>query len=251
MAFEQSNWQVKLTWKEKACIFVESPSEAKNIWWFINKYYPWTVCLATNWHFCELKDWDDYWIKWFDKFLKWEVKQIDSLEPILVVEKWHTSVEKNLARTIETVRKNWWTIYLSTDPDREWEFISYEVMKHFKLKDNEYIRVRSTSIEEHDYMESFEKARKENQKLDENLYNAAIVRTVLDKLYWFIQTKKLWSITSSTNEHYNNVKKYLKLKLDEFKKQNEWLKDNEQFNNIVDKYQQMIDNLENMKNTSV
>jgi DNA topoisomerase IA len=56
-------------------------------------------------------------------------------------------------------------------------------MKHFKLKDNEYIRVRSTSIEEHDYMESFEKARKENQKLDENLYNAAIVRTVLDKLY--------------------------------------------------------------------
>ena len=251
MAFQESNWKVKLTWKEKYWLFVESPSEAKVIWSYINKYYPWTVCLSTNGHFCELKEWDNYWIEWFDEYLSWQKKEIDSIEPIFSVEKWHYWVEKNLKALIDVVRKNKWTLFLATDPDREWEFISYELYKHFKLKDSEYIRVRSTSIEEHDYIENLKKAIASNQKLDENLYNSAIVRTLLDKLYWFIQTKKLWSITSQWQQHYFDTMKYLEQKLNEFKESNKSLQDNDQFKNIISKYEQMIENLKNKKNLSL
>lgn len=251
MAFQESQWTVKLTWNEKYWLFVESPSEAKVIWSYINKYFPWTVCLSTNWHFCELKEWDDYWIEWFDKYLTKQTKTIDSLNPKFVVEKWHTWVEKNLRKLIDTVRKNKWTLFLATDPDREWEFISFELFKFFNIKEDEYIRVRSTSIEENDYIENLNKAIKNNQKLDKNLYNAAIVRTLLDKLYWFIQTKKLWSITWKSSEHYNLVLKFLEEKLNKFKEENKSLEENEQFKNIIQKYQTMIDNLKNKKNVSL
>ncbi len=237
-------YEINLKWTEKNVFIFESPTEALTVSKFINKHYNNSICIASNWHFLTMSDWKDMWIKWLEKFLDKEVDKLKYFNLSYIVDPWHKDVEKNLKKVIDVIRKNKWMIYLSSDPDREWESISYEIKEWFKIKESEYTRIRSTSIEEWDYIQTVQEAIKKNQKIDMNQVNSAITRTILDKLYWYLQTAKLWKISSAKWEMYmQELIKMLENKLNEFVSKNKSLADNDQFKNIIEKYQWLINNL--------
>ena len=246
-------FSIKLSWKEDVLFITESPTKSKQILSYITKTYPNACALTTQGHFLTLTEWKDYWIKGLDKFLDGSSKNVKGKEivPSFKLNSWHSDIEKNLDKAIKTVKKNKWVVYVCTDPDREWELIAYEVISWFDLKEKEYIRCPAMDFSEEQFIPLMNKCKKEWRKLDYNMYQAAILRTILDKLYGFVQTQKLWDISKQKSSKYHEeVIQFLEKKLEEFVNQNKSLKDNDQFNNIVAKYQFMIDNLKNKKNVA-
>lgn len=244
-------FSIKLTWKENALFITESPTKSKQIMTYIKSEYPNACALTTQWHFLTLTDTKDYWIKGLDKVLNKETKNLSGKEltPLMKINAWHSDIEKNLDKAIKTVKKNKWTIFVCTDPDREWEFIAFEIISWFSLKESDYIRCPAMDFSEEQFIPLVKKCIKENRKLDYDVYQSAVLRTILDKLYGFVQTQKLWEVSKAkSSEYHKEVIAFLEKKLDEFKKWNEWLKDNDQFKWIISKYQFMIDNLKDKKN---
>lgn len=246
------NW-FRLTWKENVLFITESPTKCKQIMSYITKEYPHACALTTQGHFLTLTDWKDYWIKWLDKVLEGKSKTLSTKEltPSFKLNAWHSDIERNLASAIKTIKKNKWKVFVCSDPDREGELIAYEVISWFDLKESDYVRCAAMDFSEEQFVPLMKKCEKEKRKLDYNMYQAAVLRTILDKLYGFVQTKKLWEISNAKwKEYHSNLITTLEKKLKDFENQNSSLKDNEQFQNIVSKYQWMIDNLKDKKNLS-
>jgi hypothetical protein len=72
---------------------------------------------------------------------------------------------------------------------------------------------------EEQFIPLVKKCIKENRKLDYDVYQSAVLRTILDKLYGFVQTQKLWEVSKAkSSEYHKEVIAFLEKKLDEFKK---------------------------------
>lgn len=247
-------FEVRFRGDEDVLFITESPTKCKQIMSYITKSaYPKACALTTQGHFLTLTDGKDYGIKGLDKILSWSAKKLawKELTPQFKLNAWHSDIEKNLAKAIKIVKKNKWKVFVCSDPDREWELIAYEVISWFDLKDSDYIRCPAMDFSEDQFIPLVKKCEKEKRKLDYAMYQSAVLRTILDKLYGFVQTQKLWDVSKQKSwDYHKEVIQFLEKKLDDFIEQNKSLRDNDQFKNIIAKYQDMIDNLKTKKNVA-
>lgn len=246
---------VRFSGKEDALFITESPTKCKQIMSYITKSaYPNACALTTQGHFLTLTDTKDYGIKGLDKVLSGNAKSLSGKEltPLFKLNAWHSDIENNLDKAIKIVKKNKGKVFVCSDPDREGELIAYEVISWFDLKESDYIRCPAMDFSEEQFIPLVKKCEKEKRKLDYAMFQSAVLRTILDKLYGFVQTQKLWEVSKAKSAIYHKeVIAFLEKKLDEFIANNKSLKNNDQFKNITNKYQDMIDNLKNKKNEAV
>lgn len=186
----------------KYLLLHESPWESKTVNSFLPKWY---FSMATIGHF----------MKTSDKELDID---LNTWEQNLKVDWTKKDIIANIKDAIEIVRSNWWKVVLCWDPDREWALINQEIIKHFKLKKNEYIVHRDpTSLVEKEYMSWITNPKED---LDWNLVAAWESRQVLDKFVWWSLTEQLWWKSNNYSLYKTNFETYLKDKITSFTTEN-------------------------------
>lgn len=160
--------------EEKILIIVESPSKTKTIQKKLNFMYPNNkfICICTRGHMFDLSYKNMGIVKQNNKIV------IDYIEL------------KNKRSTIEKIKKQitkFDTIYLSTDPDREGELISFLIKEKIinKIKNNKKIKVKRLLLHE---ITDQGIERGMNNLIDINLdiVFSQQVRRIYDRLYGFI-----------------------------------------------------------------
>jgi len=152
----------------KNLVIVESPAKAKTI-----KKYLWKDfdVVASVWHIEDLPE----------KKLGVDIDNNFQLEYEIM--KW----KKKLVSELKKKVKNYDKVYLATDEDREWEAISYHLVRVLKLPEN------TPRITFHEITKSaIQKAIKNPRTIDFNLVNAQQWRRVLDRIVWYKVSPVLW-----------------------------------------------------------
>jgi len=152
----------------KKLVIVESPAKAKTIKKYLGKDFDVT---ASVWHIEDLPE-KKIWVDIENGF-----------EPEYEIMKW----KKKLITDLRKMVKNHDEVYLATDQDREWEAISWHLIRVLKLKDDTpriaFHEITKTAIQ---------KAIKSPRKVDINLVNAQQWRRILDRLVWYTVSPVLW-----------------------------------------------------------
>ena len=150
-------------------VIVESPSKARTVGRFLGKNY---VVLASMGHVRDLpKDWD--------------VEDIDNNFQAPYV-----NTKKTLISEIKKAAKQAESVYLATDPDREGEAISWQLVEAAELGDSKDLkRVVFHEITDAAVQEAFAHPR----QIDMHLVNAQQARRVLDRGVGYKGSNFLWS----------------------------------------------------------
>ena len=154
---------------KRGLVIVESPSKARTVGRFLGKNY---VVLASMGHVRDLpKDWD--------------VEDIDNNFQAPYV-----NTKKTLISEIKKAAKQAESVYLATDPDREGEAISWQLVEAAKLGDSKDLkRVVFHEITDAAVQEAFAHPR----QIDMHLVNAQQARRVLDRGVGYKGSNFLWS----------------------------------------------------------
>jgi len=158
-------------------------------------------------------------------------------------------VIKKLEKQIKDSLSSGGKIIVATDNDREWEAIAWEIINYFKLKDDDFVRMRLQDIEKSDFLKYLKDALEKNPPLDDNLISAAFSRAALDKMFWYIGTppfkKDLFYFL--TDKKIDKYKQKLKELLDKFKKENKEFLDDKRVKDFIKKVEGIIQDFENYK----
>jgi DNA topoisomerase I len=162
--------------KSKNLVIVESPAKAKTISHFLGKDF---VVKSSYGHVRDLPK------------SKMGIETNKNFEPQYVVP---TKARKNV-NELKKLAENSKTVYLATDEDREGEAIAWHLLKILDLNDDQkvndsfnYERIVFHEITEHAVKESFEHAR----KIDQKLVDAQQARRILDRLVGYELSPFLW-----------------------------------------------------------
>ena len=152
----------------KKLVIVESPAKAKTIKKYLWKDYE---VKASVWHIEDLPT-NKLWVDIENNF-----------QPEYEIMKWKKKVVSELKKLV----KKYDTVYLATDQDREWEAISWHLIRVLKLPQNTpriwFHEITKTAIQN---------AIKKPWIVDMNLVNAQQGRRVLDRLVWYKVSPILW-----------------------------------------------------------
>ena len=152
----------------KDVIIVESPSKIKTLQKFLGSNY---IIEASVGHIRDLPS----------KSLGLDVD--DNFKTTYEVSPNSKKVVKKLKNAIKNAK----TLYLATDPDREGEAISWHIIDEIKPK----IPIKRLVFNEIT-KEAITSAMKDTRSLDMSLVNAQECRRILDRLFGFLISKKLW-----------------------------------------------------------
>ena len=149
-------------------VIVESPSKIKTLKKFLSEDY---IIEASVGHICDLSK-KDMGIDIQNGFTPTYEVSPDS---------------KKVVSNLKKVMKNVDELYLATDPDREGEAISWHLIEQLKpkvpVKRLVFNEITKTAI-----LEAFNNTR----ELDISLFKAQETRRILDRLFGFMVSKKLW-----------------------------------------------------------
>ena len=152
----------------KKLVIVESPAKAKTIKKYLWKDFDVT---ASVWHIEDLPT----------KTLWVDIK--NNFQPEYEVMKGKKKVISDLKKMVKSHDE----VYLATDEDREWEAISWHLIRTLKLPED------TPRITFHEITKSaIQKAIKNPRKVDMNLVNAQQWRRILDRLVWYKVSPVLW-----------------------------------------------------------
>jgi DNA topoisomerase I len=154
--------------KNTKLVIVESPSKIKTLKKFLGGDY---IIEASVGHICDLSK-KDMGIDIENGFTPTYEVSPDS---------------KKVVSNLKAVMKNVDELYLATDPDREGEAISWHLIEQLKpkvpVKRLVFNEITKTAI-----LEAFNNTR----ELDMSLFKAQETRRILDRLFGFMVSKKLW-----------------------------------------------------------
>jgi DNA topoisomerase-1 len=154
--------------KNTKLVIVESPSKIKTLKKFLGEDY---IIEASVGHICDLSK-KDMGIDIENQFTPTYEVSPDS---------------KKVVANLKKVLKNVDELYLATDPDREGEAISWHLIEQLKpkvpVKRLVFNEITKTAI-----LEAFNNTR----ELDTSLFKAQETRRILDRLFGFMVSKKLW-----------------------------------------------------------
>jgi DNA topoisomerase-1 len=154
--------------KNTKLVIVESPSKIKTLKKFLGEDY---IIEASVGHICDLSK-KDMGIDIENGFTPTYEVSPDS---------------KKVVSNLKKVMKNVDELYLATDPDREGEAISWHLIEQLKpkvpVKRLVFNEITKTAI-----LEAFNNTR----ELDLSLFKAQETRRILDRLFGFMVSKKLW-----------------------------------------------------------
>ena len=154
--------------KNTKLVIVESPSKIKTLKKFLGEDY---IIEASVGHICDLSK-KDMGIDIENGFTPTYEVSPDS---------------KKVVSNLKKVMKNVDELYLATDPDREGEAISWHLIEQLKpkvpVKRLVFNEITQTAI-----LEAFNNTR----ELDLSLFKAQETRRILDRLFGFMVSKKLW-----------------------------------------------------------
>ncbi len=157
-----------MTNKNTKLVIVESPSKIKTLKKFLGEDY---IIEASVGHICDLSK-KDMGIDIENQFTPTYEVSPDS---------------KKVVANLKKVLKNVDELYLATDPDREGEAISWHLIEQLKpkvpVKRLVFNEITKTAI-----LEAFNNTR----ELDLSLFKAQETRRILDRLFGFMVSKKLW-----------------------------------------------------------
>ena len=157
-------------------VIVESPSKSKTIEKYLGKDYK---VLSSKGHIRDLAT--------TGKF-GFGVDIDNNFEPHYVIIKGKNGLVSDLKKTM----KNYDSVILATDPDREGEAISWHLKDTLKIKDKDYGRVVFNEITEDAIKEAF----KHPRKIDEDLVHSQESRRILDRIIGFRLSKLMQAKTS-------------------------------------------------------
>ena len=157
-------------------VIVESPSKSKTIEKYLGKDYK---VLSSKGHIRDLST--------SGKF-GFGVDIDNNFEPNYVIIKGKNGLVSDLKKTM----KNYDSVILATDPDREGEAISWHLKDTLKIKDKDYGRVVFNEITEDAIKEAF----KHPRKIDEDLVHSQESRRILDRIIGFRLSKLMQAKTS-------------------------------------------------------
>ncbi|MBC8312160.1 MAG: type I DNA topoisomerase [Candidatus Marinimicrobia bacterium] len=154
--------------KNTKLVIVESPSKIKTLKKFLGDDY---IIEASVGHICDLSK----------KDMGIDIE--NGFTPTYEVSPDSKKVVSNLKKVLKNVDE----LYLATDPDREGEAISWHLIEQLKpkvpVKRLVFNEITKTAI-----LEAFEDTR----ELDLSLFKAQETRRILDRLFGFMVSKKLW-----------------------------------------------------------
>ena len=157
-------------------VIVESPSKSKTIEKYLGKDYK---VLSSKGHIRDLAT--------SGKF-GFGVDIDNNFNPNYVIIKGKNGLVSDLKKTM----KNYDSVILATDPDREGEAISWHLKDTLKIKDKDYGRVVFNEITEDAIKEAF----KHPRKIDEDLVHSQESRRILDRIIGFRLSKLMQLKTS-------------------------------------------------------
>ncbi len=141
-----------------------------------NKNYP----IYDSIKFCKYKFKLDTQIQITDNFEKCEEITLDKIEIIKTIQKISLEVDE---------------IYLATDPDTEWEKISYDLFCLIKPFNPKIFRIEYHEVTKKAILNAIENKR----QIDFNLVKAQIVRRIADRWVWFSLSEKLQQYFNDPN----------------------------------------------------
>ena len=154
--------------KNTKLVIVESPSKIKTLKKFLGDDY---IIEASVGHICDLSK----------KDMGIDIE--NGFTPTYEVSPDSKKVVSNLKKVLKNVDE----LYLATDPDREGEAISWHLIEQLKpkvpVKRLVFNEITKTAI-----LEAFNNTR----ELDLSLFKAQETRRILDRLFGFMVSKKLW-----------------------------------------------------------
>ncbi len=154
--------------KNTKLVIVESPSKIKTLKKFLGDDY---IIEASVGHICDLSKKD------------MGINIENGFTPTYEVSPDSKKVVSNLKKVLKNVDE----LYLATDPDREGEAISWHLIEQLKpkvpVKRLVFNEITKTAI-----LEAFDNTR----ELDLSLFKAQETRRILDRLFGFMVSKKLW-----------------------------------------------------------
>ena len=157
-------------------VIVESPSKSKTIEKYLGKDYK---VLSSKGHIRDLAT--------TGKF-GFGVDIDNNFKPNYVIIKG----KHVLVSDLKKIMKNYDSVILATDPDREGEAISWHLKDALKIKDKDYGRVVFNEITEDAIKEAF----KHPRKIDEDLVHSQESRRILDRIIGFRLSKLMQAKTS-------------------------------------------------------
>ena len=149
-------------------VIVESPSKIKTLKKFLGKNY---IIEASVGHICDLSK-KDMGIDIENDFKTTYEVSPDS---------------KKVVSNLKKIMKNIDELFLATDPDREGEAISWHLIEQLKPK-VPVKRLVFNEITKSAILDSF----KNTRELDMSLFKSQETRRILDRLFGFLVSKKLW-----------------------------------------------------------
>lgn len=141
-----------------------------------NKFYP----IYDSIKRCIYKYNPDEQVQITDDFSKCESIVLDKRDYIQALQKVSLEVDE---------------VYLATDPDTEWEKISYDLYCLLKPFNGNLFRIEYHEVTK----KAILKAIDEKRQIDENLVRAQIVRRVADRWVWFSLSEKLQAYYNNPN----------------------------------------------------
>ena len=167
---------------DKYLVIVESPTKAKTIRKFLPKNY---IVEASMGHVRDLpQSATDIPAKLKkEEWAKLGVNTEKNFEPLYVIPKGKSKIVTGLRKHMKECQ----AIYLATDEDREGESISWHLMELLKPK----IPVKRMVF--HEITKSaIQKALEDTRELDEKLVKAQEARRILDRLYGYTLSPRIW-----------------------------------------------------------
>ncbi|WP_341656650.1 type I DNA topoisomerase [Blattabacterium cuenoti] len=154
---------------KKNLVIVESPTKAHTIQTFLGKDY----CVVSSYgHILDLPE------------KEIGIKIQENFKPDYVILPKKKKIVQNLRKLI----KNYETIWLASDEDREGEAIAYQIYKMFNIPDKRYRRIVFHEITKKEILHAIKNPR----LIDYNLVYAQQTRRIIDRLVGFRLSPILW-----------------------------------------------------------
>ena len=150
-------------------VIVESPTKVKTVKKFLGSNY---TVIASQGHVRDLPK------------SQLGVDPENDYEPKYITIRGTGELLANLRKEVKKADK----VYLATDPDREGEAISWQLMKALKLEDKKVYRISFNEITKSAVKASLKNAR----EIDMNLVNAQQARRILDRIVGYKISPLLW-----------------------------------------------------------
>ena len=159
-------------------LIVESPNKCATIQKYLGSEYEVISCVG---HFRDLSKGGKKNSKETSKY---------GFNPETLDVDWEIKKDKKLIKTLKDKINEASHVYIATDPDREGEAIGWHLKEYFEIPEDKYNRIIFNAVRKENILQAIDNP----TKLDQSLYEAYLIRRLLDRMIgWdlssFIQDK--------------------------------------------------------------